>query len=99
MASVAERFADNIIVSNDNPRTEDERAIISDIEKGFHAHRYAVILDRALAIRHAIKTASEGDVVVIAGKGHEKYIKDKNGFHEFDEKSIVLNSLKLRKKG
>lgn len=99
MASVAERFADNIIVSNDNPRTEDERAIISDIEKGFRAHRYAVILDRALAIRHAIKTASEGDVVVIAGKGHEKYIKDKNGFHEFDEKSIVLNSLKLRKKG
>ena len=99
MASVAEKLADNIIVSNDNPRGENESNIISDIEKGFLTHKHAVILDRALAIRHAIKTASDGDVVVIAGKGHEKYIKDKNGFHEFDEKSIVLNSLKIRKKG
>ena len=99
MAEVAEKYADNIIVTNDNPRGENECDIIYDIEKGFRLHKHGVVLDRALAIEHAIKSASDTDVVVIAGKGHEKYIRDKNGFHEFDEKSIVLNSLKLRKKG
>ena len=98
MAEVAEKYADIIIVTNDNPRSENENNIIADIEKGFSFHKHGEILDRALAIEYAIKSAGTDDVVVIAGKGHEKYIRDKNGFHDFDERSIVLNSLELRKK-
>ena len=96
MARVAERYADRVIVTNDNPRGEDEKKIFADIEGGFTMKNHGVIRDRALAIEYAIKNANDGDVVVIAGKGHEKYIRDKNGVHEFDEKSIVINSLKLR---
>ena len=96
MAKVAEKYADKIIVTNDNPRDEDEEKIISDIVRGFEKSKYGVITDRALAIRYAIKEASSGDIVIIAGKGHEKYIIDKDGYHDFDEKSIVENALKLR---
>ena len=96
MARVAERYADRVIVTNDNPRGEDEKKIFADIEGGFTMKNHGVIRDRALAIEYAIKNANDSDIVVIAGKGHEKYIRDKNGVHEFDEKSIVINSLKLR---
>ncbi len=98
MASVAEKLADKIIVTNDNPRSEDEGKIISDILCGFKKETHGVILERELAIRYAITSAEKKDIVVIAGKGHEKYIKDKNGTHEFNEKEIILNSLKLRNK-
>ena len=97
MAKAAEKYADKIIVTNDNPRGEDEKKIISDIISGFTRHTHGVILNRSLAIEYAIVNADKNDVVVIAGKGHEKYIKDKNGTHEFNEKEIIFNSLKLRK--
>ncbi len=97
MAAVAEKYADRVIVTNDNPRSEDEERIISDITGGFTKKSYAVITDRAAAIEHAIKSADDGDIVIIAGKGHEKYICDKNGYHHFDEKEIIYRALKLRK--
>lgn len=98
MAKAAENGADKIIVTNDNPRNEDENKIVSDILSGFKDSKHGVILDRKSAIEYAIASASAADIVIIAGKGHEKYVSDKSGIHDFDEKSIVLNSLKLRKK-
>lgn len=97
MAEAAEKFADKIIVTNDNPRGEDENKIFSDILLGFKEKKHGVIRDRKKAIEYAIATAAENDIVVIAGKGHEKYIKDKEGTHDFNEKTIIQNSLKLRK--
>ena len=74
MAAVAERHADRVIVTSDNPRTEDPRAIIEDVMAGF-ADPSAVTVepDRRAAIRLAVEGASDGDVVLIAGKGHETY--------------------------
>ncbi len=97
MAAVAEKYADRIIVTNDNPRGEDEEKIISDITSGFKEARYGVIRDRSVAITHAIKSAAPSDIVIIAGKGHEKYIYDKDGYHPFDEKEIIRSALKLRR--
>lgn len=96
MAAVAEKYADKIIVTNDNPRNESEEKIISDILPGFQKKSYAIIMDRALAITYAIKTAKSEDFVIIAGKGHEKYILDKRGYRDFDEVSVIKSALKLR---
>ncbi|QPB42158.1 UDP-N-acetylmuramoyl-L-alanyl-D-glutamate--2,6-diaminopimelate ligase [Rodentibacter haemolyticus] len=74
MAKVAEQFADMIIVTKDNPRTEDPDKIESDIVAGFsNMDKVGLIPDRDEAIGFAIKGASEGDVILIAGKGHEEY--------------------------
>lgn len=97
MAKTAEEYADKIIITNDNPRGENEEKIINDIKSGFSRKCYAVITDRAEAITYAIKSAKVGDIVLIAGKGHEKYIHDKNGYHYFDEKALINDALKLRK--
>ncbi len=73
MGAVADELADRIIVTDDNPRSEDPAAIVRDIEGGMAPGRARVIHDRALAIRAALEEAVAGDVVLIAGKGHEDY--------------------------
>jgi UDP-N-acetylmuramoyl-L-alanyl-D-glutamate--2,6-diaminopimelate ligase len=76
MGRVAARSADRIIVTNDNPRGEDPEAIASEIVHGIRdtgKRRYAVELDRGNAIAVAIREAKAGDVVLLAGKGHETY--------------------------
>jgi len=79
MGQVAVRNSDLVMVTSDNPRTEDPQAILSDIEKGIEAIPpeerclYQTISDRAEAIQSAIETATSGDLVLIAGKGHEDY--------------------------
>ena len=72
MGEVVSRLADSVIVTSDNPRGEDAHAIIADICAGLRANHH-VIEDRASAIFHAIAQAHAGDVVLIAGKGHEQY--------------------------
>jgi UDP-N-acetylmuramoyl-L-alanyl-D-glutamate--2,6-diaminopimelate ligase len=72
MAAIAESLADEVILTSDNPRTESLTQIFSDIEAGFSKPRN-VIVDRAQAIDFAIKNAAAGDIVLIAGKGHENY--------------------------
>jgi UDP-N-acetylmuramoyl-L-alanyl-D-glutamate--2,6-diaminopimelate ligase len=86
MAAMAEGFADRVIVTDDNPRGEDGNAIVADILGGFRdATRHAVIRDRRAAIRRAIVEARAGDVVLLAGKGHEPY-QDIGGVkHAFDD--------------
>jgi UDP-N-acetylmuramoyl-L-alanyl-D-glutamate--2,6-diaminopimelate ligase len=80
MGEVAGRLADRVIVTNDNPRSEDPRAIADAIVEGLAsvAADYLVELDRARAIEQAIGDARAGDVVVLAGKGHEDY-QETNG--------------------
>ncbi|MBX2808921.1 MAG: UDP-N-acetylmuramoyl-L-alanyl-D-glutamate--2,6-diaminopimelate ligase [Cellvibrionaceae bacterium] len=73
MAAIAEQLADHVIVTNDNPRRESPEKIIADIVQGFAHPRYQVVMDRAQAIAQAIAEATSGDVIVIAGKGHEDY--------------------------
>ncbi len=74
MGQVAAQWADKVIITDDNPRSEDAAAIVDDILAGIsQRNKVRVILDRATAIRTALHSATAGDVVVIAGKGHETY--------------------------
>jgi UDP-N-acetylmuramoyl-L-alanyl-D-glutamate--2,6-diaminopimelate ligase len=94
MGEAAAQLADEVIVTNDNPRTEDPGAIARDIVKGMKAHggldaHHRQILDRREAIESAIRMAEEGDVVVIAGKGHEDYQIVGTIKHHFDDREIT----------
>ena len=74
MGAVAERHADHVVLTNDNPRTEDPHVILADIVAGLREPRgAAVIPDRARAIHHAVGNAGASDAVLVAGKGHEGY--------------------------
>ncbi len=97
MAAIAERYSDTVTVTSDNPRGEDPDEIIRDTVSGFKGNGYTVIPDRSEAIRHAILAARDGDIIVVAGKGHEKYVCDKEGYHHFDEKEIIFTALKQRR--
>ncbi|WWO99799.1 MAG: UDP-N-acetylmuramoyl-L-alanyl-D-glutamate--2,6-diaminopimelate ligase [Candidatus Dasytiphilus stammeri] len=74
MGKIAEKFADKLIITNDNPRTEKPKFIINDILNGISNIRNVTVLyDRISAVEYAIHLANEGDVIIIAGKGHENY--------------------------
>lgn len=93
MAEVVERLSDFAIVTNDNPRSEDPQAIVNDILAGFKNKNYKVIFDREQAIKESLHGAKSGDVVLIAGKGHEDYQIFKDKTVPFDERKIVLSLL------
>ncbi len=97
MASVAERYADRVIVTEDNSRGEPPEQILEDIVKGFRKKTYRTVPDRRAAVRYAILSARRGDTVAIIGKGCEKYNIDKKGYHSFDEKEIIKQALRERK--
>jgi UDP-N-acetylmuramoyl-L-alanyl-D-glutamate--2,6-diaminopimelate ligase len=74
MASIAAELADRVVITSDNPRTEDPQQILDDVVAGLSSGiDYRVEADRAIAIAQAIAMASPGDLVLIAGKGHEDY--------------------------
>ena len=92
MAAVAQKYADRIIVTSDNSRSERTEDIMDEIKSGFDAsglRKALFIADRAQAIRTAILTAGDSDVVLLAGKGHETYQINANGKEHFDEREIV----------
>ncbi len=95
MGSVAARLSDLCIVTSDNPRTENPAAIIKDIVVGFKDSRtpYVVIENRIEAIKYAISHATEGDIIVLAGKGHETYQILNTGKIHLDEREIVKEAL------
>lgn len=96
MGEVAVRNADLTIITSDNPRTEDPLAIIEEIEKGAHrvpGGRYLVEPDRRRAIRAALQIARAGDVVVVAGKGHEDYQIIGEERFPFDDRRVVAELL------
>jgi UDP-N-acetylmuramoyl-L-alanyl-D-glutamate--2,6-diaminopimelate ligase len=89
MGEIAEREADCAIVTSDNPRTEDPDAIIDDIEAGMHGSGHERVTDRFAAIQRALDLAEDGDIVLLAGKGHETYQIRGTTSYPFDEKEIV----------
>ncbi|RKS86939.1 UDP-N-acetylmuramoylalanyl-D-glutamate--2,6-diaminopimelate ligase [Orbus hercynius] len=94
MAKVAQSYTDNIIVTNDNPRTEDQDQIIEDILKGFsQGLRVEVIKERYQAIKWAMKQANEDDVILIAGKGHEDYQIIGEIKHHYSDREAVQQLL------
>ena len=97
MGRIASEIADYTVITSDNPRTEDRESIISDIMAGFDRSKpHSVITDRAEAIRYAVLSAREGDIVLLCGKGHEKYEITLAGKHPFDETAIVKAAIKER---
>ena len=97
MAKIAEEHASNIIITTDNPRFEDPQAIVDDIVRGLDQPAKAeVILDRADAITNAIDSASPGDVVVIAGKGHESFQIIEDNQLPFSDIKVVEQILNKR---
>lgn len=94
MAAEAARLSDRLILTSDNPRFEDPRAILADMEAGLDASqrpRTLTIVDRREAIRTATAFAQAGDVVLIAGKGHEDYQEINGVKHHFDDRETVLD--------
>ncbi len=88
MAAAAEKGADHVVVTSDNPRSEDPASIIGQVLKGFsHSERVEVQADRALAIAHAVACAKAGDVILIAGKGHESYQESAGIKRPFSDKA------------
>ena len=92
MADAACRYSDHVILTSDNPRSEDPEQIIRDmltgVKEGFQ-YRVEAITDRKEAIRKAIGMASKGDIILVAGKGHENYQEVKGVKHHFDDKEVI----------
>lgn len=92
MSQAALRYSDRLIITSDNPRTEDPLTIIKEMEAGVAVEQRSKVLsiaDRKEAIRVAYQLAKPGDIIVVAGKGHEKY-QEVNGIrYHFDDKEIL----------
>lgn len=98
MAQEAARLSDRVILTSDNPRFEEPADILHDMEAGIadnaEARRKTIsIVDRREAIRAAIAMAGEGDVVLVAGKGHEDYQEIQGVKHHFDDREVVREIL------
>ena len=97
MGHIAMLLADDVIVTSDNPRSEAKKEIIRDILNGAEHDQTAttlkVIEDRREALQYAIDSSRQGDILLVAGKGHEEYEIDCNGKHDFSERQILLERL------
>jgi len=101
MATVACEHSDKVIFTSDNPRGEDPAQIIKDMEEGLavaYKRKYISIVDRKEAIKTAISLAKAEDIVLIAGKGHEKYQEIKGVRNHFDDKEVIRELFKLLSK-
>ncbi|MCS6985181.1 MAG: UDP-N-acetylmuramoyl-L-alanyl-D-glutamate--2,6-diaminopimelate ligase [Leptospiraceae bacterium] len=93
MGKVASQFADFIILTNDNPRSEDPQQIINDIKKGITTSQYVVMPDREKAIRIGLQILKAQEVLVVAGKGHENYQLIQGKRIPFSDREVVLRLL------
>ena len=100
MGEVSGRMADLTIITSDNPRFEDPQEIINDIKIGMAKTdgEFVEIIDRKEAIRYAIENGQVGDVIVLAGKGHEDYQEIKGVKHHFDDKEVIRGIFGINKK-
>ena len=98
MAQEAVRHSDRVIITSDNPRNEDPQEIINDMLAGLDASQRRSVLsivDRREAIRTACTMAQPGDVVLVAGKGHEDYQIVKGVKHHFDDHEVIRDAFGL----
>lgn len=93
MGAIAERLADRVIITSDNPRSEDPEAIIDDIIEGMSRAPDLREPDRRRALRHAVATARRGEMVIIAGKGHESSQITGNRTIAFDDRQVAITEL------
>jgi len=101
MGRIAAERSDYAIITSDNPRTEDPEAIARDIEAGFNEVKppgqfYELIIDRAHAIERAVAIAAPGDVIIIAGKGHETYQIFRDRTIDFDDRAVARTCVEAR---
>jgi UDP-N-acetylmuramoyl-L-alanyl-D-glutamate--2,6-diaminopimelate ligase len=96
MAKIASEGSDKVVLTSDNPRTEDPEVILQEMEAGISAEnykKYVSILDRKQAIKTACQMAKTNDIILIAGKGHETYQEINGVRHDFDDMKIVKEIL------
>lgn len=100
MASIALQYADHAIFTSDNPRTEDPKRILDDMTTGLQesAASYEVIVDRTEAITKAIHDASDDDIILIAGKGHETYQIVGHTKYDFDDREVAKAAIHAKEK-
>jgi UDP-N-acetylmuramoyl-L-alanyl-D-glutamate--2,6-diaminopimelate ligase len=89
MGEIASKYSNEIIITSDNPRTEDPMKIIEEIKKGITSDNYKIEADRQKAIEIACKEAADGDIILIAGKGHETYQEINGVRHHLSDKEIA----------
>ena len=97
MAMIATSMSDRVILTSDNPRTEDPEDILDDMEKGIEKSEKSKVVritDRLSAIKTAVLLASDKDVILVAGKGHEKYQEIEGVKHPFEDKKVLLSAMK-----
>jgi len=95
MGEVSGNLSDFSIITSDNPRTEDPISIIEDIKTGINKTKgeYTIIPDRREAIKYSLKNAKKGDIIVLAGKGHEDYQEINHVKYPFDERKVIAEIL------
>lgn len=96
MAQAGLAMADKVVLTSDNPRSEDSQIILQDMQQGMSEQQYAkttVIADRKQAIQYAVEHAAANDIVVIAGKGHETYQEIKGVRYDFDDRLVLQQAL------
>ena len=93
MGLVVSKMSDYAIITNDNPRREDPAGIIEDIRRGISKNNYCVIPERAEAIKKSLELAKRGDIVLVAGKGHEDYQIIRGQKLHFDDREVVRECL------
>ena len=101
MAEVTCEHSDKVVFTSDNPRSEDPMQILTDMETGLNTaakRKYVSVVDRKEAIKLAVSMAKPGDIVLIAGKGHEKYQEIKGVKHPFDDKQVMREMFELYEK-
>jgi UDP-N-acetylmuramoyl-L-alanyl-D-glutamate--2,6-diaminopimelate ligase len=101
MALVACEHSDRVIFTSDNPRGEDAQTILHDMEAGVPVHqrkKFVTISDRREAIKTACSIAEMGDIILVAGKGHEKYQEIKGIKNDFDDKKTLHEMFELLEK-
>jgi len=105
MGMVAARLSDVVVITSDNPRSEDPMRIIDEVKRGAEPEsrqgkaEVLTIVDRRDAIQHAVQLASAGDIVLIAGKGHEKYQDIGGQVTPFDDVAVAREALERRRTG
>ncbi len=93
MAAVVERYSDRVIITSDNPRSEDPFDIIHEAEQGFRGTSHEIVMDRESAIRRGIELAEMNDILLIAGKGHETTQETASGQEAFDDVQVTARAM------
>lgn len=96
MALAAEFLSDRVIVTSDNPRSEEPMEILREVEKGFRGASHEVYVDRESAIRRAVELAGPDDLILVAGKGHEDYQEIAGERHPFDDVRVTARAMASR---